>query len=223
MNKVTELYISCDVETDGPVPGLNSMLSLGAAAIGWDDVKKQWEQSHRFSANLVNLHGANMDGSTWKFWQANPEAYAAATENQIEAWEAMTAFQNWLKEVRADWNRRPVAVGAPAVFDLAFVRYYMIRFLGTDAPFGHSGYDTKSVAATLLKQDYYDSGKSSYPKEWFDDNHKHTHIAVEDAIEQAYIWSHIVDASEAYYRRAKFEPKIPIQPPPRKSTHLRMQ
>ena len=27
-----EIYVSIDIESDGPVPGLNSMLSLGAVA-----------------------------------------------------------------------------------------------------------------------------------------------------------------------------------------------
>lgn len=30
--KTTEIYISTDVETDGPIPGVNSMLSFASAA-----------------------------------------------------------------------------------------------------------------------------------------------------------------------------------------------
>ena len=42
-----EIYISVDIETDGPIPGPNSMLSFGAAAFS-DDGK------------LVDTHSANL-------------------------------------------------------------------------------------------------------------------------------------------------------------------
>jgi hypothetical protein len=29
---MSEVYVSADVETDGPIPGVNSMLSFGSAA-----------------------------------------------------------------------------------------------------------------------------------------------------------------------------------------------
>ncbi|MBI4223476.1 MAG: exonuclease, partial [Deltaproteobacteria bacterium] len=32
MNPKTEIYVSTDVEADGPIPGQNSMLSFGSAA-----------------------------------------------------------------------------------------------------------------------------------------------------------------------------------------------
>ena len=47
---MTELYISTDVETDGPIPGPHSMLSIGSAAYTAD--KKILST---FSANLETL------------------------------------------------------------------------------------------------------------------------------------------------------------------------
>lgn len=32
MDKKSEIYVSTDVEADGPIPGINSMLSFGSAA-----------------------------------------------------------------------------------------------------------------------------------------------------------------------------------------------
>ena len=34
MKKLPELYIACDVEADGPIPGPYSMISLGMAVAG---------------------------------------------------------------------------------------------------------------------------------------------------------------------------------------------
>ena len=49
---MNEIYISTDVETDGPIPGPHSMLSIGAAAYTAD---KQLLST--FSANLETLPG----------------------------------------------------------------------------------------------------------------------------------------------------------------------
>jgi hypothetical protein len=50
---MTEIYISTDVETDGPIPGPHSMLSFASAAYTED---KQLVST--FSANLEALEGA---------------------------------------------------------------------------------------------------------------------------------------------------------------------
>lgn len=217
MDKNREIYVSCDVETDGPVPGRNSMISLGAAAIGWDGT---WRISHTFSRNLQQLPNACMDGKTWDtFWSKNPEAWKAATANAEQPSTVMSAFSEFLKEVQTSWNRRPIAVGAPSVFDLAFVRYYMISYLGTDQPLGRSGYDMRSVASVLFGTRYSDTGKRNYPKEWFNGS-KHTHIAVDDATEQAWIWSHIVDTD--YEKQIRMHPLITVAPV-QLNTRLRMK
>ena len=51
---MNEIYISTDVETDGPIPGPHSMLSLGSAAYTADKILVS-----TFSANLETLPGAS--------------------------------------------------------------------------------------------------------------------------------------------------------------------
>ena len=64
-----ERYISVDIEADGPVPGLHSMLSLGAAAYN------AWGQCvGKFSANLETLPDATTDERTMAWWATQPEA-----------------------------------------------------------------------------------------------------------------------------------------------------
>ena len=48
-----EIYVSTDIETDGPAPGLNSMLSFGSAAFLGNKTLLT-----TFSANLEILEGA---------------------------------------------------------------------------------------------------------------------------------------------------------------------
>jgi hypothetical protein len=47
---MNEIYVSTDIETDGPVPGLNSMLSFASAAYLADKTLVR-----TFSANLETL------------------------------------------------------------------------------------------------------------------------------------------------------------------------
>ena len=59
-----ERYISVDVETDRPAPGLHSMLSLRAAAY---NTRRQ--RTAKFSANLETLPDATTDDRTMAWWK----------------------------------------------------------------------------------------------------------------------------------------------------------
>ena len=52
-SSMTEIFVSTDVETDGPIPGPYSMLSIGAAAYTADKTLVS-----TFSASLELLEGA---------------------------------------------------------------------------------------------------------------------------------------------------------------------
>ena len=63
----TEIYISTDVEVDGPIPGPHSMLSFASAAYGADKVLHG-----TFSANLEVLPGASGHPDTLAWWRQHP-------------------------------------------------------------------------------------------------------------------------------------------------------
>ena len=67
-----EIYVSTDVETDGPVAGVHSMLSLGSAAFTADK-----RLLGTFSANLATLPDCRPDPVTTAWWATQPEAWAA--------------------------------------------------------------------------------------------------------------------------------------------------
>ncbi|HEV2669038.1 MAG TPA: exonuclease, partial [Blastocatellia bacterium] len=69
---MSEVYVSTDVETDGPIPGLNSMLSFGSAAYLPDKTLIS-----AFTANLETLPGAAADPKTMAWWETQPEAWKA--------------------------------------------------------------------------------------------------------------------------------------------------
>jgi hypothetical protein len=176
-----ELYVSTDVETDGLIPGPHSLLSFGSAAYLADKTLIA-----TFSANLETLPGASGHPATMDWWATQPAAWAACRQNLQPPEEAMAAYVAWLKQLPG----RPVFVGYPAGFDFLFVYWYLIRFTG-ESPFSHSALDIKSYAMAVLKTEFRATVKRTMPKRWFDP-HCHTHVALDDAIEQGALFCNML-------------------------------
>ena len=177
----TEIYVSTDVEADGPIPGPHSMLSFGSAAYQADK-----RLLSTFSANLETLRGAQGDPKTMAWWQSKPDAWKACRQNLEAPESALRRYLAWLKALPG----KPVFVGYPAAYDFMFVYWYLIRFVG-ESPFSHSALDIKTYAMALLQKGYRDSVKKNMPKEWFDPV-KHTHVALDDAIEQGALFCNML-------------------------------
>jgi hypothetical protein len=179
---MAEIYVSTDVETDGPIPGPHSMLSFGSAA--YSATK---ELLSTFTANLETLPQACAHPKTEEWWATQPEAWAACRRNLEDPATAMTRYVTWLKSLPG----HPVFVAYPVGFDFLFVYWYLIRFVG-ESPFSHSALDVKTFAMALLKGDYRDSAKCNMPKRWFD-TLPHSHIALDDAIEQGTLFCNMLN------------------------------
>ncbi len=179
-----ETYVSTDVETDGPVAGRHSLLSIGSAAFTQDK-----EMLSTFSANLEALPEATPDPKTIAWWQTQPEAWAACRRDLQPPREAMTRYLAWLESLPG----RLVFVGYPVVFDFSFVYFYLMTFAGEN-PFGYSAIDIKTYAMALMRKPYRLCGKQSMPAEWLDPL-PHTHVALDDAIEQGRLFCNMLRAN----------------------------
>jgi hypothetical protein len=178
---MAEIYISTDVETDGPIPGPHSMLSFASAAYAADK-----RLLGTFSANLETLPGAAAHPKTAEWWATQPEAWAACRKDLESPEQALKRYVDWLKTL----DGKPVFVAYPAGFDFLFMYWYLIRFVG-QSPFSHSALDIKSFAMAVLKTNYRDSTKKNMPKRWFA-NLPHTHVALDDAIEQGVLFCNML-------------------------------
>jgi hypothetical protein len=196
---MAEVFISVDVETDGPIPGQNSMLSIGAAAFLEDRT-----MLGTFSMNLVKLDGAVADPDTEKWWATQPEAWNACRQDIQDPAYAMARFSHWVltmgmeaQALRAEAEGmsktvNPVFVGYPAGFDFLFVYWYLIKFTGK-SPFSFSALDIKTYAMAIMDCGYRDVNKKAM-KRFAEPNLKHTHVAVDDAIEQGYLFLNLLKA-----------------------------
>jgi hypothetical protein len=178
---MAEVYVSTDVETDGPIPGPHSMLSFASAAYLAD---KTFVSS--FAANLETLPGASGDSNTMTWWATQPEAWEACRQDPQPPEEAMRAYVAWIKALPG----RPVFVAYPAGFDFMFVAWYLVRFTGEN-PFSHAALDIKSYAMAMLKTEFRATVKRRMPRRWFDPL-PHRHIALDDAIEQGTLFCNML-------------------------------
>jgi DNA polymerase III epsilon subunit-like protein len=144
-----ELFVSIDIETDGPAPGLNSMLALGAAAFPADGSKEQG-----WYCTLTPLEGAVQNPDTMDWWKQPSQraAWKEVTAEPTDADFAIIRFVEWLEEDLRGFKL--IAVGWPIAFDFAFVNYYCHKFTGRN-PLGFAGLDIRSYANGLADHPQY--------------------------------------------------------------------
>ena len=165
-----EIYVSTDVEADGPIPGPHSLLSLASVALRADHTVVG-----EFSVNLAALPGAAPHPRTMTWWGGFPAALAKARLDPEDPATAIPRYARWLQQLPG----RIVFVGQPAGFDFMWVYWYLMRFFG-DSPFGHSALDVKTYAMAMLKRPYRECVRGALPKEWLVDAVEE-HVALDDA------------------------------------------
>lgn len=150
-------YIMVDVETDGPIPGDYSMISIGAVLVTEQLNKTFYGKLKPISDKYI------------------PEALAVSgfTREETLSFDdpasVMKSFADWVKTVAKD---RPVFISDNNGFDWMFVCWYFHHFTGAN-PFGHSSQNLGSMYKGLVK-DTFQNFKHLRKT-------KHTHHPVDDA------------------------------------------
>lgn len=180
-----EIYVSTDIEADGPIPGPHSMLSFASAAYMADKILVD-----TFYATLETLPGASGHPDTMRWWEGHPQAWEASRMDPRAPELVMPEYVEWLRELPG----QPVFVSFPASFDFMFMQWYLYRFTG-ESPFGQAALDMKTLAMALLGTDFHQTIKGNMPDSWFDPV-KHTHIALDDALEQGELFCNMLQKLE---------------------------
>ena len=181
------IYVVCDIEADGPIPGPHSMISFGAVA-----VDKSGKNYGEFEINLQSLKNASPHPATIKWFNDHaPEALEYTKHNKILPQEAMNKFGDWLLALPIP----RIMTAHPGSTDFMWLNWYIQNFLQhrlEQPPFtmpffdkmGQSAFCIKSYATAVLKKNFRDIQRGWYPKNMHD-NTKHTHKAIDDAREYA--------------------------------------
>jgi hypothetical protein len=183
-----EVYVSVDVEADGPIPGPYSMLSFGMAVCGAFDgsVFTPADPAGRtFYAELKPIS----DG-----FDADALAVSGLDRDRLvvegrEPVAAMNAAGAWVRDVAA--GATPVFVAYPLGYDWMWLYWYFVRFADAGSPFGHSRHiDVKTLYAGKAGVPLARATKSQMPAE-LRSRRPHTHNALDDAIEQAELFQNV--------------------------------
>lgn len=154
-------FIMVDIESDGPIPGDYSMVSLGAVIVDEQLDKTFYGKLKPISERFV------------------PEALAISghsrseTMNFDEPTEVMLQFEQWIK---ANTQGRVTFVSDNNGFDWMFVCWYFHHFLGRN-PFGFSSQNLGSLYKGMVKNMSYNFRHLCKTA--------HTHHPVDDAIGHA--------------------------------------
>jgi hypothetical protein len=182
-----EMYFSVDVEADGPIPGPYSMISVGLAVAGrrGADFASARLGEQTFYRELRPISDEYV-----------PEALAVSgldrerlVRDGADPASAMKELTTWVRECSG--GARPVVVAYPAVFDWLFLYWYLIRFTGHSV-FGHSGcIDIKTMYATKAGVPLSLAHKRAMPPHLLS-KRRHTHHALDDALEQAELFANLM-------------------------------
>lgn len=189
-----DIYFSADVESDGPIPGSYSMVSFGFAVAGSFDgnrFERADPEAQTFYCELRPI------SDTY-----DPRALAVSgleREHLVEQGEApgiaMTRASAWVREVAGD--RKPILVAYPLSFDWTFLYWYFVTFSESGSPFGFSGaLDIKTMLAIKLDRPISDTRKGTIPS-GLRSRRKHTHNALDDAMEQADLFANAFEMNRA--------------------------
>jgi len=176
---MTETYISVDIETTGLIVGEDNIASIGACVVG--NVKDKFYIELKPFTNKFRQESVDVSQLSITYLQANG----------VDIIYGLITFKEWIEK-----HQRPVFVGFPLCFDMGFVHQYFLKYLGRD-PFGRTsaGLDIKTYAMCVLKCDLRDTAKKKLKQivKW---EGKHSHNALDDAIEQANLMTELFKIGE---------------------------
>jgi uncharacterized protein YhfF len=174
------IFIVTDIESDGPTPLHNSMLSFASVAIEADGTRHG-----EFEAVLKAKADRTQNEMTMDWWKTQPEAWKAATDGAEDPAIVMPRFADWVESLPGP----KVFVAAPMIFDGLWMDHYLDEYAGTRALSGPfkgrqifrgGGVCLYTMAGTLRGAPYLDWGMSRLPAEFYG-HIPHTHRAIDDA------------------------------------------
>lgn len=174
---MVDTFFAADVETDGPVPGSFSMLSLGLVVAGTFDGRSFRPATGRersFAAELRPISD-RFDPEALRVSGLSRERLAAEGRDPREA---MTALAAWVAAEAGETT--PVLCAYPLGFDWSFLTYYFYEF-AKKSPFSYSrGFCVKTAVSLRTEVPIGEAGRGKLPPH-LRPSLPHTHAAIDDA------------------------------------------
>jgi len=185
-----DAYFSADVETDGPIPGPFSMLSLAIVYAGSFD-GSDFQRPTNFEMRLYKELKPISDSFEPEALRVNGlDRRRLILEGELPE-RAMTEVSQWVRRTAGD--AQPVLVAYPLSFDWSWLYWYFMRFSAEGSPFDHSRcFDIKTALAVKAGIPISEAGRSRISPS-LRSRHPNTHHAMDDAIAQAEIFANIFE------------------------------
>ena len=167
---MSETYVSFDVETSGPVPGVHALLAVGACVVGAPD--------RTFYAELAPPPDARSVPAALRVHGLDPTALMATGSDPVLVGRDLAAWAS----AQSSTNR-PVFVAFNAPFDWPFV-VRLFYDAGVENPFGHSALDVKAFYMGLHGTTWSETRSSKLPNDYAVRPGR-PHHALSDAVAQA--------------------------------------
>jgi hypothetical protein len=186
-----DVYFSADVETDGPIPGPFSILSLALVYAGRFDGRQFIRpDDYRAASFYCELKPISDQFQVEALRVNGLDRARLCVEGQAPD-AAMLEAGRWIRQVAGSDN--PVLVAYPLSFDWTWLYWYFVRFSSEGSPFNHSRcFDIKTAFAVKASVPISAAGRSRLLSYFHMERH-HTHNALEDAMEQAEIFASIFE------------------------------
>lgn len=155
------LYISLDVEASGPVPGMFSLLAIGACAVSDDGSEARLVEGAEFEFKVLvkPIPGAGVDPEALKYagGLVPEELVTTGTEPR----EALLNLNAWVERAKvAVGTNRAHFLAHAASFDWMYMRWYYEMF-GIPCLFGFAGIDIKAFAMGALGIPWEETSKDA--------------------------------------------------------------
>jgi hypothetical protein len=185
-----DAYFSADVETDGPIPGPYSILSFGLVYAGSFDGER-FDRPNTFTRCLYKELRPISENFQSEALEVNGLDRERLCREGADPDLVMTETADWVLSVAG--SAKPVLVAYPLCFDWAWLYWYFMRFSAKGSPFSHSRcFDIKTAFAIKASIPIAEASRSKLLA-WLRPDRPHTHHALDDAIEQAEIFSNIFE------------------------------
>lgn len=169
-----ELYVSVDIETSGPIPGIYSLLSIGACLVDEPSMSIYLElQPDSETHDQEALAVSGLDLKRLECEGLVPQ-------------DAMRALEEWLR-LACPSEKKVVFVGLNTPFDWSFINYYFHKYLGAN-PFGFTAIDMKAYYMGAFGCNWKET-KSSHMAAKLKPHSAPNHNALGDAYFQAELFA----------------------------------
>ncbi len=169
-----ELYVSVDVETSGPVPGIYSLLSIGACLVSspaqsiYLELQPDGLKHDPEAVAVTGLHLSNLENE--------------GLPPQV----AMLKLEQWLTQM-CPAGKKVIFVGLNAPFDWSFINYYFHKYSKAN-PFGFTAIDMKAYYMGATGCSWKET-KSSQMTARLNPHSSPSHNALDDARFQAELFA----------------------------------